>query len=436
VKLPRSIFKLSADDVSLEKILSWGKQFDPFVLLNSNTSGQLQKDKYSSFDLLVAAGKAETIKPGDDVFSSLKNFHSESQDWIFGFLSYDIKNQVENLNSNNYDGINAPECHLFCPRYVLEFNEGELKIHYRQDLDDESTLASLVNDLKNQKVENHTSKRELNIKSRVSREEYIDKINRIKKHIHRGDIYEMNYCMEFYAENAEINPVEVYSELNKISPMPFSAFYRANNQFLMCASPERFLAKRGNKIISQPIKGTAKRGKTEEEDIKIIESFRNDPKEQSENVMIVDLVRNDLSRTASRGSVVVEELFGVKSFRLLHQLVSTVTSELKKDTHFTEAIKKSFPMGSMTGAPKIKAMEIIEEYESTKRGIFSGTVGYITPSGDFDFNVVIRSILYNSENRYLSFMAGSAITASSVAEKEYVECMLKAEAMKKVLGDN
>ena len=245
----------------------------------------------------------------------------------------------------------------------------------------------------------------------------------------------MNYCIEFYSENVLIDPPSVYNRLNTLSPMPFSAYFHINDHFLMCASPERFLAKRGNKIISQPIKGTAKRGENEKEDKKIIESLKKDPKEQAENVMIVDLVRNDLSHTASRGSVIVEELFGIKTFHQLHQMESTVTSELKKDISFTEAIKKAFPMGSMSGAPKIRAMELIEEFESTKRGIYSGAVGYITPDGDFDFNVIIRSILYNSKNRYLSFMAGSAITDGSNAEREYEECMLKVAAMIKVLSN-
>ena len=201
----------------------------------------------------------------------------------------------------------------------------------------------------------------------------------------------------------------------------------------MCASPERFLARRGKKIISQPVKGTARRGATISEDKLILETLKNDPKEQAENVMIVDLVRNDLSHHAYRGSVKVEELFGLKSFRQIHQMVSTITSEIKNDVPFSEVIKNAFPMGSMTGAPKIRAMELIEEYENTKRGIYSGAIGYITPGGDFDFNVIIRSIIYNSENRYLSFMAGSAITIGADAEKEYEECLLKAVTMNKVL---
>ena len=435
MKNSRSTISQTLDiEITLEKILSWSQRFNPVVILNSNSKKQFQDDKYKSDDLLIAIESIETFLSGENVFDSLKTFHQKQLDWIFGYLSYDVKPQIEKLNSFNHDGILADEYFFFCPRYLFEFKGKELKVHYLPDKDDEADILSLIESLKKAEPVKNSTKQYLNIKSRLNKEEYFANINKIKKHIRRGDIYEMNYCIEYYAENAIIDPPAVYNELNNLSPMPFSAYFHINNHYLMCASPERFLAMRGNKIISQPIKGTAKRGATGQEDKMIIESLKKDPKEQAENVMIVDLVRNDLSRTATRGSVIVEELFGVKSFHQLHQMVSTVTSELKKDVPFTEVIKNAFPMGSMTGAPKIRAMQLIEEYESTKRGIYSGSIGYITPDGDFDFNVIIRSILYNAENRYLSFMAGSAITDGADPEREYEECLLKAATMKKVLG--
>ena len=433
MKNPRLTLTQTLDsDITLEKIVAWIQHFNPAVILNSNSGEQLQNDKYHSFDFLLALGEVSHFSEEKYLFDNLKNSHSKLNDWLIGYLSYDVKNQIENLHSTNYDGISAPENFFFCPRYVIVFNGKTLNVHYLPEFDSEKDIFSLIDSLKNQASDKKQLGNEINTVSRVSKEEYIKNINAIKKHIRRGDIYEMNYCIEFYSENALIDPPSVYGRLNTLSPMPFSTYLRINNHFLMCASPERFLAKRKNKIISQPIKGTAKRGENEKEDKQIIDILKSDPKEQAENVMIVDLVRNDLSHTAARGSVIVEELFGIKTFHQLHQLQSTVTSELKNDIPFTDAIKNSFPMGSMTGAPKIRAMELIEEYESTKRGIYSGTVGYITPDGDFDFNVIIRSILYNSENRYLSFMAGSAITDGSDGEKEYEECMLKVAAMKKV----
>jgi len=256
----------------------------------------------------------------------------------------------------------------------------------------------------------------------------------IQKHIQRGDVYELNYCVEFFSENCSIDMVEAWMEMNEFSPMPFSCFVKWKDKFLACASPERFLAKRNQKIISQPIKGTARRGNNADEDKIIVDRLRHDPKERAENVMIVDLVRNDLGRTAMRNSVVVEDLFGVYTFRNLHQMISTVVSEVAPSISAVDIIKGAFPMGSMTGAPKIRAMELIEKFENTKRGLYSGAVGYFSPTGDFDFNVVIRSLQYNASSKYLSFMVGSAITAKSDPEKEYDECLLKAEAMLRVLA--
>ena len=204
--------------------------------------------------------------------------------------------------------------------------------------------------------------------------------------------------------------------------------------YLICASPERYLQKNSNKLLSQPIKGTIKRSPEPVEDAQLKIDLKTSLKEQSENIMIVDLVRNDLSRIAKRGSVTVEELCTIYSYKQVHQMISSISCELKDNITFTEIIKSTFPMGSMTGAPKVSAMKLIEHYESSKRGLYSGTLGYINPEGDFDFNVVIRSILYNTKNKYASFMVGSAITDKSVAEAEYEECLLKAKAMFEVLS--
>jgi para-aminobenzoate synthetase component 1 len=248
--------------------------------------------------------------------------------------------------------------------------------------------------------------------------------------------------MEFFSETKGINPLALFFKLNETSQAPFSAFYRMNDKYLMCASPERFLKKSSRKIISQPIKGTARRGSNIGEDNEIKRSLLTNKKEQSENVMIVDLVRNDLSKTCN--NVQVDKLCDISSFKQWHQLISTVSGEIRHDVHFVDVIKNTFPMGSMTGAPKIKAMQLIEQFEKTKRGLYSGAVGYITPSlsgengqggeVDFDFNVVIRSILYNQASGYLSFQVGSAITANSIPEKEYAECLLKAKGMFEALS--
>lgn len=341
--------------------------------------------------------------------SRWKSFIPEnSQSLELILIPYDVKNQFEKLSSNNFDGINWED-----------------KIH----------RINLI------KTPNLPFKRNVyfpplsTIKTRESKSSYIEKVNALKQHIQQGNIYEVNFCMEFYAESILINPYVLFEKLMKISPMPFSCFIKYYDKYLICASPERFLKKNGNYIQSQPIKGTIKRGITLDEDLQLKEQLKNNEKERSENVMIVDLVRNDLSRIAEKGSVKVEELFGIYSFPQWHQMISTVSCQVKPDFSFVDILKATFPMGSMTGAPKISAMKLIEKYESTKRGMYSGSVGIMLPNSDFDLNVVIRSIQYNANTGYLSFMVGSAITINSDAEKEYDECLLKAKAILNVLGN-
>jgi para-aminobenzoate synthetase component 1 len=292
--------------------------------------------------------------------------------------------------------------------------------------------------MKNKKIATPplADRKDVKIHKRISKKQYLQQLDVILKHIHRGDIYEVNFCQELYAEGAKINPMEVYNHLNKISKPPFAGFLKIGDKYLLSASPERFVKKEGNKIISQPIKGTAKRLANKKADKQLAMALSLDEKERSENIMIVDLVRNDLSKTAIKGSVKVEELCKVYSFAQVHQLISTVTSQIHKNLDSVDVIKSLFPMGSMTGAPKLSAMKIIEATETTKRGLYSGAVGYFTPEDDFDFNVIIRSILYNESQQYLSYSVGGAITSKSNPEKEYQECLLKAIAMKRALKIN
>jgi para-aminobenzoate synthetase component 1 len=365
-----------------------------------------------------------------NAFHELLQFYNHHNDWLFGHLSYDLKNEVEGLTSHHPDHIGFPDLCFFVPEIVLQLSNDALHI------------GSLQND--HQEIYNHicacqpvgayTPKLTTPIFNRIPRNEYLHIIQQLQQHILRGDCYEINFCQEWVAENIVIDPLQVYRSLSEASPNPFAAFYKVDDKHLLCASPERYLKKEGNKIFSQPIKGTSKRNlQDSREDVKNKEELYNSSKDRTENVMIVDLVRNDLSKICEEGSVKVDELFGIYSFPQVHQMISTVSGELRADLHFIEAIKASFPMGSMTGAPKKRVMELIEQYERTRRGIFSGAVGYVTPAGDFDFNVVIRSIMYNASRQYLSFQAGSAITYYSDAEQEYNECLLKASAIINVL---
>ena len=431
-------FTVESIDLFKSNLLLWAQQFEAISWLDSNQYHQ----KYSSFDAVLAVDEFTSIKTDyTNAFEKLKEYQSISNDYLFGYLSYDLKNDVENLQSNNFDGLGFSDLYFFQPQRIIFIKGNTIEFSYLKMIDDEieddfKVISELVSQtkLRNNNQENiDSTPSDIKIKLRIHKDEYYQKVNTILHHIHRGDIYEANFCQEFYAEDAAINPLEVYHHLNEISEPPFATFLKCDHHYLLSASPERYIKKEGAKIVSQPIKGTAKRLISKVDDEQIAFDLSRDEKERSENIMIVDLVRNDLSRTAIKGTVKVEELCNVYSFKQVHQLISTVTSEVNDTTNPVDIIRETFPMGSMTGAPKISAMEIIEKEEETKRGLYSGTVGYFTPNGDFDFNVVIRSILYNEENKYVSFSVGGAITAKSTPEKEYEECLLKAKAMKYVL---
>ena len=412
------------------QLLTWAQQFREVVYLDSNDYPQ----KYSNYDCILAVDAFTSINTNyHNGFEDLKQYQQTSKDWIFGYLSYDLKNDTEELNSSNFDGLQFPDLFFFQPKKLFLLKDNQLEIQYLSMCDDEvEEDFDLILETKILPISNSNP---IEIQQRISKDFYLEKVAKMLEYINKGDIYEANFCMEFFTETT-INPLDKYFLLNDISKPPFATFLKNNNHFLLSATPERYLKKEGEKIISQPIKGTSKRYLDNIEDDISKNNLASDPKERSENIMITDLVRNDLSRTAKKGSVEVEELCGVYSFLQVHQMISTITSIIDNQYSAIDVIKKSFPMGSMTGAPKISAMTIIEELEETKRGLYSGSVGYFTPNSDFDFNVVIRSILYNSNNNYVSFSVGSAITALSIPELEYEECLLKANAMIKVLNCN
>ncbi len=415
-------------------VLTWAQQFREVVYLDSNNYPQ----QYSSYDCILAVDAFTSIKTDyHNAFEDLKQYQQITKDWLFGYLAYDLKNDIEVVNSNNFDGLDFPELFFFQPKKIFLLKGNQLEIQYLNLCDDEveadfEEIRLQIAGCRLQVAEIQIS--EIDIKQRISKENYLEKVSKILEHIHRGDIYEANFCMEFFAENTMINPLEKFLKLNEISKSPFAVYFKNNKQYLLSASPERYLKKEGELLISQPIKGTAKRFKDPIEDEKSKNLLASDPKERAENIMVTDLVRNDLSRTAQKGSVKVEELCVIYSFEQVHQMISTITSKLDRQYAAVEAIKTTFPMGSMTGTPKVSVLKIIEELEETKRGLYSGAVGYFTPNGDFDFNVVIRSILYNQEKKYASFSVGSAITSLSIPDNEYEECLLKAKAMREVLS--
>ncbi|HVT83900.1 MAG TPA: anthranilate synthase component I family protein [Chitinophagaceae bacterium] len=407
------------------QVLNWMQEFNIFCLLD-NHQYQIQPH---SIECLAAIGTKRMVRSGNGIsLEDLQSFIDSKPSWLFGHLAYDLKNEIEGLSSVHTDHIQFPDFFFFEPEILIRLNDAEMII----DGEMPEKIFTSINAASSEFLP--ASYMPLEIESKLSKKEYCAIINQLKQHILRGDCYEINFCQEFFATGAVIQPIDMYERLSSISPSPFSALYRLGNSWLICASPERFLKKTGKKILSQPIKGTSKRIHGNDKlDAINKEALYQSAKEKSENVMVVDLVRNDLSKICEEGTVGVEELFGVYSFPQVHQMISTVSGKLKGHISFADIIKATFPMGSMTGAPKINVLKLIEQYEKTKRGIFSGAVGYISPEGDFDFNVVIRSLMHNTNNKYLSFQTGSGITFYSDPEKEYEECVLKAAALKMVL---
>ncbi|MGV3685153.1 MAG: anthranilate synthase component I family protein [Daejeonella sp.] len=417
------VFVAPEPDTFKLKALQWANTFDDACYFDSNKYA----DPYTAFDTFIAAGAVRKLSSaGAGSFEKLDRFLYETDTLIPGYLAYDLKNELEDLSSGNSDHLGFPDLCFFIPRHTVLIKGTEVEISSSDPLSTWHAINRL-------NVADRSNKPVTGIQSRFTRSEYVEAVNDIKRHIQRGDIYEINFCQEFYAENAEINPLDTFIRLNKISPTPFSGYMKTGNRFIMSATPERFLSRRGQKLISQPIKGTSARDPDKRKDDNQKRNLQTDEKELAENVMIVDIVRNDLTKSAKPGSVKVEELFGIYSFTQVHQLISTVTCEKAEGLSNAEIIANTFPMGSMTGAPKVRAMDLAEQYERTKRGVYSGAMGYFAPNGDFDFNVVIRTLLYNQENNYLSFQTGSAITLDSDPEHEYNECVLKAKAILEVL---
>ncbi len=415
--------------VFLDNVLHWAAQYAPVCYLTGNDVAE------HAFPQLLAVGAVSEVKTTEKSFENLQEWlNLHKNEWKFGYFTYDLKNEIENLSSQHPDLIGFPALHFFVPQFLFIFKNEKIEIYTKNITEKE--LNQLIFTLKTEKKQQETPVpwQSITLVPQLKKEEYLEIIATIKNHIVAGDVYEMNFCQAFSAENVLINPISTFQKLNNHTKSPFAAYYTVDKRHLLCASPERFLQKKGQMLVSQPIKGTIKRGKSPLDDELLKKTLQNSEKDLAENVMIVDLVRNDLAQSCEIGSVCVPELCKIYSFPQVHQLISTVQGTLRKDVSSIEALRRAFPMGSMTGAPKIMSMQLIEEYERTKRGLYSGAVGYIDPAGDFDFNVVIRSLFYNETTQFLSAEVGGAIVYDSDAESEYAECLLKLKAIKEVLA--
>ncbi|MGI4867260.1 MAG: anthranilate synthase component I family protein [Janthinobacterium lividum] len=406
------------------RALQWAAQFAHCAYYEPN---DLHQSAAGTFVRMLAVAASAPDAPG--TLAELPAYLSSppaTQLPQCGFVTYDVKNEIEALSSQNFAGFNWPALHFFQPETCLYWQADSLEIRGAAT----NVLAAIL------AMEVPIAARPTvpPLRPRLARADYLQAVENVREDILNGEVYELNLCQEFYTENVALDPVATFWQLNEASPAPYAGFLRYHDHYLLCASPEQFLATAQGTISSQPIKGTRRRGATPTDDEQQRRALLHDEKERAENLMIVDLVRNDLARVAQTGTVRVPELFGTYGFRHVWQLISTVAAELRPGVDFAAILRATFPMGSMTGAPKIRAMQLIEHYEASRRGLYSGSFGYIWPNGDFAFNVVIRSLQYRADTGYLSLQVGSAITYDSVPEQEYQECLLKAQGMLEALS--
>ena len=420
----KTVFNLKNHPDIKAQLLDWARDSSPIAWYDSNDYPHQNND----FDAILAL---ETFEENPWHTSEKELQTVLGTDWLFGFFSYEYNATWEQVTPTNPAFLSVPKLQFFKPKKIWLLKGDLLTALY---LESDNPAVDF------ERITNSTTRTEasltaIDLSPRISKDIYLQHASALKDHIMRGDIYEVNYCMEWYADEVDVSPMALFNALNNIGKTPFSAFLSFDNTYLMSASPERFLQRRGDTLISQPIKGTAARHEDAIMDKSVAEALKLDTKERSENIMITDLVRNDLSRIAQKGSVAVSEQCAVYPFAQVHQMISTVKAQCDPDFTSLDVINACFPMGSMTGAPKQRAMELINQYEHGQRGLYSGAVGYFAPNGDFDFNVVIRSLVYDAASKYLSTHVGSALTAAADPSKEYDECQLKVKAIKRVLAN-
>ena len=405
-------------------MLNWSNSFSICSFLDSNQ----YHDRHQHYKCLAGVGSIRSVSTGvDAAFDQLRSFAKQQQDWLFGHFSFELSDALNQPVSLRENLIGFPLLHFYVPETVVLVHDDFVEIG-TVGADPAEVFENIL-----RFKEPVMSLQSVGVfQAKFSRDEYLQTIAALQRHIRRGDCYEINFCQEFFATSSVIDPVSIFSGLLEVSPNPFAAFYKMDERHLLCASPERYLQVQGRQVISQPIKGTLQR--VAGDDARSAETLYHSAKDRSENVMVVDMVRNDLSRVCVPGSVKVDELFGIYQFPQVYQMISTVSGLMNEGLNWIDVVEATFPMGSMTGAPKLAVLELIRRYERSARGLFSGAVGYVTPLGDADFNVVIRSLQYNSRTKYLSYQVGSGITHYSEPEAEYKECLVKASAIKKVLG--
>lgn len=412
-------------NINIPTVTDYFARQGPVILLESQSG----EHPWSRISYLAARPKAEIRAYGNQIrisdedgersfqanpWEALQTFREVHNDWLFGYLGYDLKNHTEELSSRNPDAISVPDLYFMVPGFLLKKGRRSAEINI---------LAGEIPLNPEAPAEESFEVQEL--QPQISKNTYLDSIGEAQRRIVEGDFYEINLSHQLRGA-FDGSPRMLYEKMKSVGPVPFGAFLQIGDCTVCCQSPERFLRKEGSTVFSQPIKGTAGRGGTEQEDQTLKQALADSVKEQAENLMIVDLVRNDLSRIAEKGTVEVSRLFDIETFGTVHQMVSTIKAEAQEQDPVS-ILKVCFPMGSMTGAPKISAMRMIEQLENYRRGIYSGAIGYIKPNGDFDFNVVIRTAIIRDKE--LFYAVGGAITGDSDPVAEWKETLIKAQAL-------
>tara|TARA_B100000989_G_scaffold287119_1_gene256434 strand:+ start:5693 stop:6979 length:1287 start_codon:yes stop_codon:yes gene_type:complete len=417
--------RINNENEFINKVIYFSNAYKESALYFTNRINKNNLPKYYyEYDFIFAFKSKKSIKASQNSLTKLNKFIANNPFWKFGFLSYNLKNEVENLSSRNCNSFNVPNMFFFVPSFIIFKKNNKIFFDSEDSKIDHNKIIDEICSIKLHKPKYF----DLNFLCSNKKSRYLKKIKKIQDCIKRGEVYELNYCMEFKIKK-EICAEDFFLLTNNKCEAPFSCFFKFENLKILSFSPERYLKKINNKLVSQPIKGTIKKSKVFSENLNLINTLEKSEKDISENIMITDLVRNDLSITAKRNTVKVEELCKVFSFKNINQMISTITSEIDQNFLIDKIISSTFPMGSMTGAPKIRSMQLIDKFEDFNRGIYSGSIGYVDPHNNFDFNVLIRTIIYNFKNHNLSFSVGSAITSDSDASSEYDECIEKLKSV-------
>lgn len=428
--LQPAYFKIDFTEVN-NRVKQFATRFDTYAFFESHDSPvPITGNRYAFIAML---GIAEEIACGTNALEQIRpfiNIHRNQHNWVFCALSYDLKNEIERLDSNGRESVPFPLAHCFVPEIVITIDETGLLCIHSNAHDPDAVLEQI----KITKPISAVPTKGFEVTKKINPERYKQAFDKLMYHIKRGDTYEITFCQQVEAKYEDCDPMSLLVNFTQLSPNPFSLIYKCNDRAIVSTSPERYLQCDHDRLLSQPMKGTARRSPDSREDQKLKEDLTASKKERSENVMIVDLVRNDLSKLAQKGSVRVEELFGVHTFPKSHQMISSVSCKLRSGVDFVDIIKATYPMGSMTGAPKVSSMRIIDQVEDFKRGMFSGSMGFMAPGCYFDMNVVIRSILLDLRDKRALFTAGGAITFASTLESEWEECLTKLRPQLEAVG--